>query len=393
VLRYTSLAMRLRRCDRYLLEQMLGPFLLALAGLTLFIVLNIILRLSDLMVDRGIGLLQLLRLLVYQLPELISWAIPMGTLFAVFLGLGRLEHDREIMAFESIGIPLRRILLPLLVAGLALSISNFAIYNWAMPASKQASARVYREIVFAQSLPRIATNTFFKGPENQTFYVRQYDSEDGSIRDIEIYDVSGQLYPQAEAHVTILTAPYGIWSGEIWRLDSGRVYGFNREGVLTYSGEFAEMTIPVEQAANLIWNQSQVPAEMGVGELRERIVRAAESGLPTNELRVELHQRFALPLASVVFILVGGAVSLMFGSRSRATGIIVGLVLIGIWQGALLWSQALGRRGAMNPALAAWVPDLLFLLVGLVLFLRVDHLASRDLWNRIQRKLPFLTTL
>jgi len=171
------------------------------------------------------------------------------------------------------------------------------------------------------------------------------------------------------------------------------VYGFNREGVLTYSGEFAEMTIPVEQAANLIWNQSQVPAEMGVGELRERIVRAAESGLPTNELRVELHQRFALPLASVVFILVGGAVSLMFGSRSRATGIIVGLVLIGIWQGALLWSQALGRRGAMNPALAAWVPDLLFLLVGLVLFLRVDHLASRDLWNRIQRKLPFLTTL
>jgi len=383
--------MRLRRCDRYLLRQMLGPFLIALSGLTLFIMLNIILRLSDLMVDRGIGLLQLLRLLIYQLPELISWAIPMGALFAVFLGLGRMEHDREIMALESIGVPLRRILIPLLVAGLVLGGLNFVIYNWAMPASKQAFHRAYREIFFAQSLPRIATNTFFKGPENQTFYVRQYDSEDGSIRGIEIYDVSGQLYPQAEAHKTIITAPTGNWTGEVWQLDEGRVYGFDRDGVLSYSGTFAELFIPVAQTADLIWNQSKVPAEMSVGELLHRLRLASESGLSTSELLVELHQRFALPLANVVFILVGGAVSLMFGSRSRATGIIVGLVLIGIWQGALLWSQALGRRGAMNPALAAWLPDLIFLLVGVVLFFRVDHLASRDLWSRLRRKLPFLS--
>ncbi|MBE0636651.1 LptF/LptG family permease, partial [Candidatus Bipolaricaulota bacterium] len=143
--------MRLRRCDRYLLRQMLGPFALALAGLVLFIVLNLILRLSELMVDRGIGITQLLRLLILWMPELIAWAIPMAALFAVFLGLGRMDHDREIMALESIGVSLRRILVPVLVASIGLSFLTFAVYNWAMPASKNAAQRTYREIVLTQS--------------------------------------------------------------------------------------------------------------------------------------------------------------------------------------------------------------------------------------------------
>ena len=385
--------MSLRRCDRYLLRQMLGPFLLALAGLALFILLNLILRLSELMVDRGIGLTQLLRLLIFWMPELIAWAIPMAALFAVFLGLGRLEHDREIMALESIGVSLRRILLPLLIAAVGLSFLTFAVYNWAMPASKQAAQRTYREILFSQSVPRISANTFFTGPNDQHFYVRQYDADDGSVHDVLIYDVTGQLFPQAESRITMVTADSGIWTGENWELSTGRMYGFNQEGALIYSGTFEEMSIPVAQTADQIWSQSKSPTEMGIRELISRIGRARDSGLPINQYIVELHQRFALPLSAVLFVLVGGAVSLMFGSRSRSTGIIIGLLLIGLYQGTYLWTQALGRRGAMNPTLAAWIPNLLFGAIGILLFLWVDRLASRDMWNRLRNRLPFLTSI
>ncbi len=283
--------MSLRRCDRYLLRQMLGPFLLALAGLALFILLNLILRLSELMVDRGIGLTQLLRLLIFWMPELIAWAIPMAALFAVFLGLGRLEHDREIMALESIGVSLRRILLPLLIAAVGLSFLTFAVYNWAMPASKQAAQRTYREILFSQSVPRISANTFFTGPNDQYFYVRQYDADDGSVHDVLIYDVTGRLFPQAESQITMVTADSGTWSGENWELSAGRIYGFNREGTLIYSGTFEEMSIPVAQTADQIWSQSKSPSEMGIRELASRIGQARASGLPINGYIVELHQR------------------------------------------------------------------------------------------------------
>ena len=389
----TLVVMSLRRCDRYLLRQMLGPFILALAGLALFILLNLILRLSDLMVDRGIGLVQLLRLLIFWMPELIAWAIPMAALFAIFLGLGRLEHDREIMALESIGVSLRRILLPLLIASIGLSFVTFAVYNWAMPASKQAAQRTYREILFSQSVPRISVNTFFTGSNDQYFYVRQYDADDGSVRDVLIYDVTGRLFPQAESQITMVSADSGIWTGENWELSAGRMYGFSREGALIYSGTFEELVIPVAQTADQIWSQSKSPTEMGIRELIARIERAHASGLPTNESIVELHQRFALPLSAILFVLVGGTVSLMFGSQNRSTGIIIGLLIIGLYQGTYFWMQALGRRGVMNPVVAAWIPNLLFGLIGALLLIRVDRLASRDMWNRLRNRLPFLTVI
>lgn len=385
--------MSLRRCDRYLLRQMLGPFFLALAGLSLFILLNLILQLSDLIADRGVGIVQLLRLLIFWMPELMTWAIPMSALFAVFLGLGRMEHDREIMALESIGVSLRRVLLPLLIASIGVSFLTFAVYNWAMPASKNAAQRAYREILFAQSVPRISANTFFTGSEGLYFHVRQYDADDGSMRDVYVTDVSGQLFPQAESRITIVTADTGTWTGEDWELAAGHVYGFNRENVLVYSATFEELIIPVAQTADQLWAQSKSPSEMGIREIVALIRRARTSGLPINESIFELHQRFALPFSALLFVLVGGVVSLMFGSKNRSTGIIIGLLIIGLYQGTHFWMQTLGRRGAMNPAVAAWIPNLLFGLIGLLLFLRVDKLASRDMWNRLRSRLPFLTSL
>ncbi len=382
-----------RRCDRYLLRQMLGPFVLALAGLSLFIVLNLVLQLSDLMVDRGIQIGQILRLLILWMPELIAWALPMAALFAVFLGLGRMEHDREIMALESIGVSLRRVLAPLLIAGLALSAVTFAVYNWAMPVSKQAAQTTYRQILFSQSVPRISANTFFTGESDQYFYVRQFDADSGSVRDILIYDVSGQLFPQAESQITLVTADEGTWQDDTWVLSSGRMYGFDPDGLLVYSGTFEALSLPVGQTVDQIWAQSRSPSEMGIAELWDRIERARASGLPTSESVVELHQRFALPLSALLFVLVGGTVSLMFGSKNRSTGIIISLVIIGMYQGAYFWMQALGRRGAMPAALAAWTPNILFGILGLLLYLRVDRLASRDMWNRIRNRLPFLTAI
>ena len=80
--------MGIRRSDRYVLREMIGPFLISLFGLLLFIVLNLILSLSDLMVDRGVGILTLLKLLVLKLPNLLVLALPVSGLFATFLGLG-----------------------------------------------------------------------------------------------------------------------------------------------------------------------------------------------------------------------------------------------------------------------------------------------------------------
>jgi lipopolysaccharide export system permease protein len=388
--------MTLRRCDRYLLRETAGPFVLALAGLLLFLLLNIVLSLTPLMVDRGVGMATLLRLVILELPKLFVLAVPMAALFATFLGLGRLMHDREIMAFESIGISLRRILMPLIAAAAVVSLFDFAINNWAAPASQRAFQRTYLEVVFRQSVPRITPNAIFSGPDNLFFYVRRYDANTRTLHDVLIYDTEGNLFPsvsESETQVALITAETGEWAEETWELETGRTYGFDADGRLVYSGGFERLSIPVDQSVEEILSQSRSPDEMGISELLARVEQASKTGQRADPYLLEIHQKIALPLATIVFVLLGGTLSFSFGTRGRAVGIIASLLLISIFTGLLWWTQALGQRGAMHPALAAWLPNLLFGGLGLLLFLRVDRLASRDLLKRLRRFVPFLTLL
>ena len=382
----------LRRSDRYVLREMIGPFALALAGLILFILLNIILSLSDLMVDRGVTMPMLLRLVLLKVPSLLVVAVPMSVLFATFLGLGRMVHDREIVALESLGIPLRRVLLPLVLAASVVAAADFAVYNWLVPASESAYQDALRAVIFRQGVPRITSNAFFKGPNDQFLYIRRYEESTGKIYDVHIYDTTGQLFPQqqAPAQLTMLTADEGVWSDGSWNLGDAHVYGFDREGNLTFSAVVDSLVIPVDQGVSQLLSRSRTTSEMGIGELWERVGQARANGQRVDEYLVEIHLKMALPLAAVIFVLLSGSLSLAFLPRGRAVGIVLGLLLVAVYQGVLWWTQTLGRRGAMNPALAAWLPDILFGAVGVLLFLRVDRLASRDVWSRVRRHLPFL---
>ncbi len=385
----------LRRSDRYILREMVGPFALALAGLILFILLNIILSLSDLMVDRGISMPMLLRLVLLKVPSLLVVAIPMSVLFATFLGLGRMVHDREIVALESLGMSLRRILLPLVIAAAGVAVVDFAVYNWLVPSSEAAYQDALRGVIFRQGVPRITSNAFFKGANEQFVYIRRYDESTGKIYDVNIYDTTGRVFPQAAsdapAQLTLLTADQGTWTGDAWSLENAHAYGFDREGKLLFSAVVATLVLPIDQGIAELLSRSRTTAEMGIRELLERVEQARANGQRPDEYLVEVHLKMALPVAAVIFVLLAGSLSLAFLPRSRAVGIVLGLLFVAVFQGVLWWTQTLGRRHAMDPVLAAWLPDILFGAFGLLLFARVDRLASRDVWSRVRARIPFAT--
>lgn len=385
--------MIIRRCDRYLLLEMIGPFFISLGGLLLFIMLNLILALSDLMVARGVEIMTLVQLILLKMPSMMVLALPASALFATFIGLGRLVHDREVMALEAAGISLRRILAPLLVAAVLVAGGTFVLYNWGVPVSEHAYQRVLREIIFRHQIPTVHANIFFRGEQGQFFYVRRYDEAAGTLHDVIVYDIEGRLFPLAEAAVTILTAAEGRWEDNLWTLLDGRVYGFDDEGRLIHTGNFVQLDVAAGRMGSDFLFGARTPAAMGIGELSERIDLLRRSGHAVDNLIVERHLRVAIPVAALVFVLFGGAVSLLFGGRSRAVGVVIGLLLVGLFQGILLWSQTLGRRGVIPPLLGAWAPNILVGLIGLVLFLYLDRLSRQDLRAWFRRLFPFLALM
>jgi len=382
-----------RRCDRYILRGMSGPFLVSLFGLMLFILLNLIISLSDLMVDRGVGIALLGRLMLFKLPGLIVLAIPVAGLFTTFLGLERMIHDREIMAMESSGISLRRILTPLLVAACLLVAIDFCLYNFLVPVAERSYQRVLRGIILGSGALHIRENTFLKGSEGQFFYVRRYDEQRDTLHGILIYDVEGRLFPQMEAAITIITSEEGRWAANTWELKGGQVYGYDRSGRPIHTASFDQLSISMTKSASESLFGARTPTEMGIGELRKKISILKGAGLPADALILESHAKLAIPMATLVFTLFGGAVSLMFGWRSRAIGVILSLFLVGLFQGILLWTQTLGRKGIIPPSIAAWIPDIIFGLLGTLLFCGLDRLSHHDWGRHVRRLLTFFTLI
>jgi len=117
----------IRMLDRAVLRELLFPFLMAVAGFVLFILLNLILQLSDFVIDRDVAWSDLLRALVYKMPDLFVIGLPIAVLFATFLALGRLKHDRELIALQASGISLRRVIAPVIAFGLLVGLATFAL--------------------------------------------------------------------------------------------------------------------------------------------------------------------------------------------------------------------------------------------------------------------------
>ncbi|MBN1858068.1 LptF/LptG family permease [Candidatus Bipolaricaulota bacterium] len=385
--------MRFRRCDRYLLREVAGPFVVAAVALYLFIVLSLVLSLSDLMVDRGAGIGTLLRLLVLKSPVMLVLALPVSGLFAMFLGLGRLAHDREILAFQAAGVSLRRLTIPLILFAAAVSVGDFALYNWGVPSSEQKYQEVLQGVIYRSGIPSIRSNTFFSGPNGEVYFVRQYDESDNSLRDIVIYDVQGRLVPQAEADLLIVTAERGEWHEASWKLGAGRAYGYDEAGVLLYTGTFAGLDVPLDLEPSGIYASSRPATAMSMGELNAQIGLQRGRGIDPSSLEIEYHRKMAVPLASIVFVLLGASLALIYGWKSRGTGIAISFILVGAYQGFYVWMGSLGGGGVVAPWLAAWLPNIVFGAMAVGIFLGLDRFGPRDFLRKLRRVVPFFSLL
>lgn len=384
-----------RLVDRYLVREMLFPFVLAVVGFVLFIVLNLIQQLSDFMLDRNISLWVLLQMLAYRLPELLVYGLPVGVLFAIFWALGRLSHDRELIALQAAGFSLRRLMWPVLIMGFITTATAFAVGELWMPWANHRYYDLLREIFLIRSAPQIRESTFVKISDDAYAYIERYDPETKKLRNVMVFDRGGGEYlDELEARFPkIITAGEGLWDGEYWRLAHGKLHKLRDDGQFEYTVAFERLSIRAGPYLQKLFFEQRTPQEMGILELSQQIELLQRSGLGAEGLIVELHSKIAVPFSALIFALFGAPLSVIFAQggapRGRAAGVIMSLLLVAGYQGLLLWMSTLGKRSLIAPVLAPWVPNMLFALLGLLLLLWVDRLSRMDLLARLRRLVPF----
>ena len=366
-----------KRIDCYLWREVWPAFGVALLAFLVFIGLELVLSLSDVLFAHGAGASAILRLLVFKLPSVFTLAIPAGVLLAVFLALSRLASDRELLAFQALGYSLRRILVPFVLFGLLASGGSFLLSELAVPAAEAAYRQELLSILYRGEIPNPREDVFFRGGEGELYYVSRHQGE--RAYGIVVYDLGGELYPHQGPYPVVITAREGRFSGEELELSDGRVLRFSPDGGLEEVVRFNSLTLRVGEELQQGLLAGKTPSEMSVRELLARVRLFQRSGLDPRNLLVELHSKLAVAAAALVFALFGAPVGVLLGRRGRAAGAVAGFLLAAAAQGLFIWTRTLARRGFLPPSLGAWLPHILLGGLGIVLLLSVDRLRVRGL--------------
>jgi len=352
---------RLRILDRYIVSEVLSFVALTASALTIMLIVRTLFELTDMLINERVAWLYVVKLLLYRLPAYLVLTLPMSLLASSELAIGRLSADSEITAMKAGGVSFRRIIIPFLIAALVVSILSFLINDYVVPEANHLSQDIIREIVQKKGPSYIRRNVFFRGTENRYFYVNQFDEKNMIMRDIIVYELNG------EGSLRTITAKEGMWIADTWKLEKGTIYNYHEGEESAYGISFATLDIILEEDFQKFFKNQRTPQEMSSKKLRQQIDILQQAGADTESFEVDLYMKYSVPFSGLIFVLLGVPLGLRVKRGSKATGIIISIVLVFIYYISVSTIRSFGRGGVIIPVLAAWLPNIIFAILGTIL--------------------------
>ncbi|GBR75350.1 lipopolysaccharide ABC transporter permease protein [Candidatus Termititenax persephonae] len=344
--------------DRYMLSELLMLFGLGMAALVIIGTIDLVFSLIDMFVNNGVPFPVVFKILIFKIPAIMVLFFPMAVLFAVAITLIRMITASEITALRAGGLSLLRITAPIVGAGVLAACLSFANNDLLTPWANAVSDGLIDKAVLKKPLTDILENTFFRESESRYFYIRRIDRRTDVMEDIAVYELTNN-FPR------VITAKRAYWDGSEWRLENGIIHKYDEQGVLSYQGNFAQLSLNIGRSFYNYYKSQKTPSEMSTQELRGRIAELRSSGVATSALQTAYHLKYSMPAACLIFALVGTALLLLALGHGRdvwsvVVAVILALLSVGFYFFLMAAFRAWGRGGMVTPFWAAWSPNFIY---------------------------------
>ncbi|MDQ6825831.1 MAG: LptF/LptG family permease [Candidatus Eremiobacteraeota bacterium] len=361
--------------DQYILREFVGPFGFALLAYLLFWFINIFFLAADYIINAHAPFLVVLRFLVFRIPQSTPQAFPFAALFGTMLAMGRLAGDNELNALRTSGISLWRICRTPVLLGSVIFLLSYFINERVTPASVDLSTRTFYQIVYHQSALPIEPQLFRKDPDTQTvFYVTQVASDYKTMEGVMIFRPNRSNYFQE-----VVTAKKAHIEGGALVLENAVRSKYNAEGIADqqYIAKTFSIGLPLaETAAQFVSSVNSDPYATNSKGLAAQVkaLQAQGVGGPAlGAMRINLANKLAYPAAALIGVIIALPLAIRFGSKGRTLGITLSIMTFFVYYVMTAIASAIGRNGAINPYLAAWLPNVVMGGTGLFLLWHEDR--------------------
>lgn len=372
----------LRKIDLLVLGEFIPFFLMGVAAFTLLMVAVLLFRpMMNYITTYHLSVTQVGIFFILALPQTIAYTFPMAVLFAALLAFGRMSDSSEITALRAGGIGFFRIVLPALIFAWFVVLGTFILNEKVAPQSTRTSKEFIQNAIIDKGISLEETNISYMDQDAGWLFAAA--SADGNT----FYDVKWWDFSRP-GNITLYTADEGVWMMGKWEFhnahvihlgigngngidDHGEGDDFNNRGNVVRS--MVSPTLEMEIArtpSDILSGENRDPDEMSLQELKVFLASAEMSGRSENYLRKiqgTYSLKIATPFASIVFILLAAPLGLTPTRSSNTVGIGLAMLLVFAYYMLTTFSINIAERGILIPVIAAWLPNIVFLIAGVFL--------------------------
>lgn len=355
-------------------RELLMPMLLGMLVLVIVMSGNFVYGAINSIVNQGLGIAPMLRLFFLSLPGFAVQGVAVGLILAVCLVINRAVRDNEIIALRAGGASVSRILMPFWMIALLATGLEYVLLERVTPVTNQMVYDSLARMMKTSATQLIEGDKYFRVGQ---YYFYVGSAEKGVLKNVMIYERNSGTFSGLQA----MTFPNVILAREAhedpkkpntWVLLNVTTHSFGDDGHFKI-GHTDEMKINVGQELSTYFADQKDPFAMSGAELNKQIdalENAAFDAGKVREMRVALYRKYSLPFACFVMALCAAPLSLRFARHGSFAGLVCAFVLAFLWQGFDAWFSALGKGGHIEPIVAAWSTNALFLCGGALLLWR-----------------------
>ncbi len=369
----------MRILRNYLLKEFTLPFFFSLFVLIFVMLVGNMIKLVELIITKGVSFFSVSKLFLFLVPYLLTYVIPIAALAAVLLSLGRLSSDNEIIAIRSSGINIFMLILPILTVGLLLSLFLVILNDRIIPKAHFASRKTLIEIGIKNPTAALEPGTFIDSFQKYVLFIYSIDrnpltGERNILNNVRIYEPQGKDKPTR----TIVAR-----RGEFVSIPEKKIVklklidGTSDEPDVNKPGEFFKLNFKTYYMTLSMANQSdkreieKKPKDMTLKELIQKEAEYKKQGIETIPLVTQIHEKLALAFAALVFILFASPLAIITHRREKTLNFGLAFLITVLYYLLLIGFESLSLQGVLKPALAMWMPNLIFTTLGIFLMVRL----------------------
>ncbi|MBI3318235.1 MAG: LptF/LptG family permease [Candidatus Omnitrophica bacterium] len=357
----------------YILRELLQPTAMALVLFTFILLVGNLVKLADLLVNKGVSPLAILKMFGLLVPALMSHTLPMAVLTGTLLAFSKLSSDREILAMRTSGVSLWAVASPVLVVGALMSLALVPINDRIVPWSHYATRQILVEIGVRNPTAFLEAGTFIK--EFKPYILFVYRVEGNRLTKVRIYEPRegyptrtivaerGEFIPVPDQRRVVLK----LFDGSADEPDPKEPTKFYKLEFATYA-----MNLALKEGKDPA-TLSRKPKDMTLQMLEAETRRLQAEGIDPAPLRIEADRRLSMAFSPLVFVLIGLPLGITTRRAQRSVGLGLSVLIFLGYYLFLVLGQGLAQKGIVPSQPAMWMGNLFFGILGALLIWRADR--------------------